>query len=88
MCSELKAESVTLAIFSICIFLSFYFIFLSFQAVDDVLKKQLVTLAAFSVITGAILLACLTVYLGIKKAFPKVEIQVESNEEKLEYEED
>lgn len=71
----MKAESAVLVAFSICIFLSFYFTFLSFQAVDDILKKQLVTLAASVLITGAILLACLAIYLGIKSVFSKAEYQ-------------
>jgi len=84
---QLKVESVTVVILTICIFLSFYFTFLSFQAVDDTLKKQLVTVAASSIITGVILFACLTIYLGIKKAFSRVETQLESSEESSEHDE-
>jgi TRAP-type C4-dicarboxylate transport system permease small subunit len=81
-------ELVTITAFAICIFLSFYFTFLSFQAIDDTLKKQLVTLAASSLITGIILLACMTIYLGIKKIFSNVEYQLRSSEEPSEYDED
>jgi NADH:ubiquinone oxidoreductase subunit 6 (subunit J) len=64
-------ESIIVVILAICIFLSFYFTVLSFQTVDDALKKQLVTLAAYSLITGVVIFACLMIYLGIKKAFSK-----------------
>ena len=78
---HLKVESITVVILAICIFLSFYFTFLSFQTVDDALKKQLVTLAAYSLITGVIMLACITISLGIKKAFPRVESEPRSRKE-------
>jgi len=80
-------ESITVAILTICIFLSFYFIFLSLQTVDDALKKQLVTLAAYSLITGVIMLACITISLGIKKALPRVESKLRSRKEPSEHEE-
>jgi hypothetical protein len=84
---HLKLESITVVILTICIFLSFYFTFLSFQTIDDALKKQLVTLAASTVITGVVIFACLTIYLGIKKAFPRVEIQLDSHKEPSERDE-
>ena len=84
---HLKVESITVAILTICIFLSFYFIFLSLQTVDDALKKQLVTLAAYSLITGVIMLACITISLGIKKALPRVESKLRSRKEPSEHEE-
>jgi NADH:ubiquinone oxidoreductase subunit 6 (subunit J) len=74
-------ESITVVILAICIFLSFYFTFLSFQTVDDALKKQLVTLAACSLITGLIMFACMTISLGIKKAFPRVESKPRNGKE-------
>jgi len=64
------------------------FTFLSLQTMDDALKKQLVTIAAYSLITGVIMLACLTISLGIKKAFPKVESKLRSGEELSEHDED
>ena len=85
---HLKVESITVVILTICIFLSFYFTFLSFQTVDDALKKQLVTLAAYSLITGVILLACITISLGIKKAFSRIEDQLKITEESSEKDED
>ena len=84
---HLKVESITVVILAICIFLSFYFTFLSFQTVDDALKKQLVTLAASSLITGVIMLACITISLGIKKAFPRVDNKLENKKEQSEHEE-
>jgi len=81
VCYHLKVESAVVAVLAICIFLSFYFAFLSFQAMDDALKKQLVTLAASSIITGVIILACMTIYLGIKKAFSSVEDMLRGSEE-------
>ena len=83
---HLKVESITVVILTICIFLSFYFTFLSFQTVDDALKKQLVTLAAYSLITGVIILACITISLGIKKAFPRVDNKLRSRKEPSEHE--
>jgi len=83
---HLKVESITVVILAICIFLSFYFTFLSFQTVDDALKKQLVTLAASSLITGVIMLACITISLGIKKAFPRVADELRSRREPSEHE--
>jgi len=79
-------ESIIVVIVAICIFLSFYFTFLSFQTIDDALKKQFVTLAAYSLITGVMLLACITISLGIKKAFPRVESKLRSRKEPSEHE--
>jgi hypothetical protein len=81
-------ESIIVVILAICIFLSFYFTFLSFQTVDDALKKQLVTLAASSLITGVIILACITISFGIKKAFSRIEDQLKITEEPSEKDED
>ena len=85
---HLKVESIIVVILAICIFLSFYFTFLSFQTVDDTLKKQFVTLAASSLITGVIILACLTISFGIKKVFSRIEDQLKITEEQSEKNED
>jgi len=85
---HLKVESITVVILAICIFLSFYFTFLSFQTVNDALKKQFVTLAASSLITGVIILACITISFGIKKAFSRIEDQLKITEEPSEKDED
>jgi len=82
----LKVESAAVVLFAISIFLSFYFTFLSFQAIDDVLKKHFVTFAAYSLITGVIILASLLIHLGIKKAFSRVGDQLRSGEEPSEHE--
>jgi len=84
--SSLKVESATVVVLTICIFLSFYFTFLSFQTIDDALKKQLVTLAAYSLITGVTILASLMIHLGIKKAFPRVDSKLRSRKEPSEHE--
>jgi hypothetical protein len=65
----LKVGSIAAIILTICIFLSFYFTSLSFQEINNASKKQLVTFAASSLITGVMILACFAVYSGIKKLF-------------------
>jgi uncharacterized membrane protein len=84
--SHLKVESATVVVFAMCIFLSFYFTFLSFQTIEDALKKQLVTFAAYFIISGAVILAILMIHTGIKKAFSRVEDQLKNSEEPLEHE--
>jgi len=81
-------ESIIVVILAICIFLSFYFTFLSFQTVDDALKKEFVTLAASSLITGVIILTCLTISFWIEKAFSRIEYQLRITEEQSEKDED
>lgn len=71
-------EAVTLIFIVICIFLSFYLVFLSLQTFDETLSKQLVTFAASFLITGVAIFVALTVHLGIKKAFSRVEDVVKS----------
>jgi hypothetical protein len=68
-CIPLKAESAALVILTLCIFLTFYFSFLSFQSLDEAIKKQLVTLAIYSLLTGIMILTSLIIHLVIKKAF-------------------
>jgi uncharacterized membrane protein len=65
----------------VCIFLSFYFAFLSFQEIDDTLKKQLVTFAACTLITGIVIMACMTIYVGLKRVFPKMESRLKQSNE-------
>ncbi|MDH7564710.1 MAG: hypothetical protein QHH24_07555 [Candidatus Bathyarchaeota archaeon] len=77
----MRVESATLAVLTLCIFLAFYFAFLSFQISDEAVKKQFVLLAASSVITGAVLAACLAVFFSMKKAFSRVEIKLKPIEE-------
>ncbi len=82
---HLKVESITAVILAICIFLSFYFTFLSLQTLDDTLKKQLVALAIYTLITGVIMLTCLTISSVIKKAFLKMGAQLRSKREPPEH---
>jgi len=82
----LKVETATVVVLAICIFLSFYFTFLSFQTMDDTLKKQLVTFAAYSIITGVVILAILMIQVGIKKAFSRVADELRSRGEPSEHE--
>lgn len=67
----MKAESAVLAVCTLCIFLAFYFSFLSFQLADDASKKQSVNFAVYALIAGVMLLVCFAIYLGIKKALLK-----------------
>jgi len=84
----LRVESIIVAILAICVFLSFYFSLLSLQTLDDTLKKQLVTLATYTLITGVIMFTCLTISSVIKKAFPKMEAQQTSKTEPPEHKEE
>jgi hypothetical protein len=83
----LKAEPIAIIILATCIFLSFYLSFLSFQTIDDTLKKQLVTLAAYTLISGVTILATLIIHLAIKKAFSRYQIKIRDNEEPTEQDE-
>ncbi len=67
-----KIEGVTLIFIVICIFLSFYLAFLSFETLNETLSKQLVAFAASFLIAGIVIFVALTVHLGIKKAFSGV----------------
>ena len=73
-----KIEAVTLIFIVICISLSFYLAFLSFQTLDENLSKQLVAFAASFLITGVTIFAALTVHLGIKKVVSTTEDAVKS----------
>lgn len=66
-----KIEAATLIFIVICISLSFYLAFLSFQTLDETLSKQLVAFAASFLIAGITIFAALTVHVGIKKAFQR-----------------
>ncbi|MBS7646296.1 MAG: hypothetical protein QXL91_02530 [Candidatus Bathyarchaeia archaeon] len=67
----MKIESVIIIAVAICSFLSFYFSFLSFTATEDLLKKQFVSLAVYSLLSGAIIFGCLIIYITMKKIFAK-----------------
>ncbi|MEM1552580.1 MAG: hypothetical protein QXH03_07945 [Candidatus Bathyarchaeia archaeon] len=70
----MKAESTIIVTVATCLFLTFYFSYLSLQAFDDTLKKQFILLALVSLLAGAVIFGCLTIYLGIKKIFIKTEL--------------
>ncbi|MBS7635941.1 hypothetical protein KEJ37_01120 [Candidatus Bathyarchaeota archaeon] len=72
----MKAESSIVIAVAVCIFLTFYFSYLSLQALEETIKKQFVLLALLSLLTGAIVFGCLVIYLGIKKIFIKAELTV------------
>lgn len=75
----MKVESVVVAVLMICIFLSFYFTFLSFQTVDADIKRQILVLAVLSLVAGVVMMASLTIYLGVKRIFPRIDDQLKSN---------
>ena len=73
----LKLEAAILTIIAVCIFLAFYFAFLSFQTIDDVVKKQFVTIALYSLIAGIVIFASLMIHLAIKKIISTAEDSAE-----------
>ena len=83
----MRFESIAVMILIVCIFLSFYFAFLSFQEIDDTLKKQLVTFAAYTLITGVVIMACMTIYMGLKRIFPKMESRLKQSKETSQHDE-
>jgi len=82
---HMRVESLILATVTICLFLTFYFSFLSFQTTEDTIKKQFTLLATFSLIAGMVLLATIAIHFIIKKAFTRVEDQLTTNQETAEY---
>jgi hypothetical protein len=72
-------ESVVVVVLMICVFLSFYFTFLSFQTVDADLKRQILVFAVLSLVTGVVMMASLTIYLGVKRVFPRIDDQLKNN---------
>jgi len=70
----LRAESAIVVAVAVCIFLAFYFSYLSLQAFDDAIKRQFILLALSSLLTGAVIFGCLAIYIGIKKIFIKAEM--------------
>ena len=75
-----KIEAVTVIFIVICISLSLYLAFLSFETLDQNLSKQLVTFAVSFLIAGMTIFAVLTVHLSIKKAFQRTGDIVESKD--------
>ncbi|MEM3597138.1 MAG: hypothetical protein QXJ53_03310 [Candidatus Bathyarchaeia archaeon] len=77
----MKAESAILIAFTICMFLTFYFVYLSFQTTEETLKKELVALAVYALLSGVIVLACMTVYVGIRKILKFEQMQTSKPEQ-------
>ena len=77
----MKVEPAIIIAFTICIFLSFYFVYLSFQTTEETLKKELITLAIYSLLSGVMALACMTVYIGIRKILKLEQIQTSKPEQ-------
>ncbi|MEM1589348.1 MAG: hypothetical protein QXZ68_04220 [Candidatus Bathyarchaeia archaeon] len=67
----MKTESAILIVVAICTFLSFYFSLLSFTATEDPLKRQLVLLATYSLLSGIIVFGCLLIHLLMKEVLVK-----------------
>lgn len=78
-----KVEAVTFVFVVICIFLSFYFAFLSFQTFNESFRKQLVAFAASFLIAGLVIFVALSVHVGIKKALLRIENAVEGEDSSL-----
>ena len=70
-CNLVKFETAVTIVIMVCIFMSFYFAFLSLQATDTVTKLPFVALAASCLITGTVMFACWMAYAGISKVFRK-----------------
>ncbi|MGC8998780.1 MAG: hypothetical protein ACP5JW_05225 [Candidatus Bathyarchaeia archaeon] len=70
----MRAESAIVIAASVCLFLTFYFSYLSLQVFDDALKKQFILLAMSSLLIGATIFGCFVVYLGIRKIFIKAKL--------------
>jgi len=73
-CGCLKVEIVAVIVRAVCTFLSFCFAFLSFQAIDCVLKRQLAALAASSLIMGIGILTSLISYVRIETHIPDIRV--------------
>ncbi|MCW3993628.1 MAG: hypothetical protein NWE85_03565 [Candidatus Bathyarchaeota archaeon] len=80
-----KIEAAALIFIMICISLSFYLAFLSFQTLDETLSKQLVAYAASFLIAGITIFTALTVHVGIKKAFSRTKDVAKSENRTLEH---
>jgi hypothetical protein len=62
----LKVEMVGVIVRVVCMSLSFFFAFLSFQVVDEALRRQLAILAASPLVIGIVVLTSLVAYLRAK----------------------
>ena len=73
----MKVESAAVATLAACVFLAFYFAYLSFQSSDKAFREQLVFFAASAVVTAVVIVACLIVYLGFRQVFRGSEFRQE-----------
>ena len=81
----LKLEAVILTVIAVCIFLTFYFTLLSFQTIDDAIKKQFVTIALYSLIAGIVIFASLMIHFSIKKIISPAEEQLIESEDSAQF---
>jgi hypothetical protein len=72
-----KVETAIVIVLIICIFLSFYFSFLSLAKTNYDEKRYLVNVAASSLITGGVMVACWLAYLGVRRFLRKPMMQQE-----------
>ena len=70
----LKIENAVIITLALCIALSFYFVILSFQTVDEASKRKLTTLAASFLIASIVIFISLMIYSGIRNIFPTFSI--------------
>jgi len=76
----LKFEAVVVLFVGVCVSLAFYFAFLSFCTLDDVLRKQFVGFAVYSLVAGIAVFASFLTYLVIRKALFRVDSVVETDD--------
>ena len=62
----MKVENAAFVVRAVCMVLSFCFAFLSFQAVDDSLKRQFAVIAASPLVVGIVILGFLGVCWKLK----------------------
>jgi len=68
----LKIENAAIITLALCIALSFYFVILSFQTVDETLRRKLTTLAVSFLIASIVIFISLMIYSGNQKHFSNI----------------
>jgi len=68
-CNRVRFETAVTIVIMVCIFMSFYFVFLSLQATDTATKLPFVALATSCLITGTVMFVCWMAYAGINEIF-------------------
>ncbi len=66
---RLKLGSLIGIFLTVCIFLTFYFVFLAFQYDDGDMRVKFMTFATTSLIVGVTVSVCLVVFLTMRKLF-------------------